>query len=292
MLGKLVDPIVLRMLRPPRAAARPLPTDLAGRAEDVSIAAPTVPLRAWLVRAAGEGVRGAAGDASGEASGTVVVVHGWGSDAGRMAPLASHLVRGGMTALLVDLPGHGRTGPVERYDAGRMLADLFAVREWVAGRKELAARPTAILGYSFGGLGAYVAASRDPRWAALTVIAAPLGPLEAAELYLDGKGLPGRWLQKLMRRSFIRALGVDPDEFNAASNLPRIRVPVLVVHGDEDDVVPAWHADRIFAAVPSGLGVLMRIPVAGHGEPIADDVIGERIATFFASHMTETRRPA
>jgi alpha-beta hydrolase superfamily lysophospholipase len=273
MLERLVDPLVRRMLHPPRRLARPLPDALAALTEDVSIPSATIAIKAWLV--------GAVGDPAG----TVVVVHGWGSDAGRMAPIAARLSARGLTTLLVDLPGHGRTESVPSYNAKLMVDDLRTVRDWVENRHDLTARPVAILGYSFGGLGAYAAASRDRRWAALVVGAAPLGPMEATRLYLDGKGLPGRWLDGLVRRSFVRAVGVEPDTFGAARNLALITVPVMIVHGEDDEVVPVWHAERIAAAVPGKLGVLVRVPGAKHSAVLVDDVVGERIATFLWKHL-------
>jgi len=273
MLDRLVDPFVRRMLHPPRRVPRPLPAALAARAEDVSIPADTLPIRAWLV------------SADGPSAGTVVIVHGWSSDGGRMAPLAAHVVARGMAVLLVDLPGHGRTGPVASYNAALMVDDLRAVGDWIAARADLSLRPAAILGYSFGGLGSYVAASRDRRWAALVVLAAPLGPMEAARLYLDGKGLPGTWLGGMVRRSFVRAVGVDPDSFDAARNLGSIRVPVLIVHGEADEVVPVWHAERVLEAVPEGLGTLLCVPGAGHSAVLVDDAVGVRVATFLSTHL-------
>jgi len=277
MLDRLVDPFVRRMLHPPRRVPRPLPAALAARAEDVSIPAATLPLKAWLLRA------------DGRSAGTVAVVHGWSSDGGRMAPIATHIVARGMAALLVDLPGHGRTGPVASYNAALMVDDLRSVRDWIAMRDDLPARPAAILGYSFGGLGAYVAASRDPRWVALVVLAAPLGPMEAARLYLDGKGLPGRWLGGMVRRSFLRTVGVDPDTFDAARNLASIRVPAMIVHGENDEVVPVWHAERIESAVPAGLGTLLRVPGAGHNAVLVDDAVGVRVAEFLLTHLARAR---
>jgi pimeloyl-ACP methyl ester carboxylesterase len=274
MLDRLLDPFVGRMLHPPRRMPRPLPDALVARAEDVSIPAVTIPIKAWLLRA------------DGDPGGTVVVVHGWGSDGGRMAPLAAHLVARRLTTLLVDLPGHGRTGPVASYDAKLMVDDLTAVRDWVAIRDDLSRRPAAIMGYSFGGLGSYVAASRDPRWAALVVLAAPLGPMEAARIYLDGKGLPGRWLDGMVRRAFVRAVGVDPGTFDAAQNLAAIRVPVMIVHGENDEVVPVWHAERVQAAVPAGFGTLLRVPGASHSGVLLDDAVGASVATFLLTHLT------
>jgi pimeloyl-ACP methyl ester carboxylesterase len=273
MFDRLVDPLVRRMLQPPRRSPRPLPAALVPRAEDVSIPGRRFLLKAWLLRPAGA------------TAGTVALVHGWGSDAGRMASLGTHVIARGMKALLVDLPGHGRTGPVSRYNAALMIEDLKAVRDWIAKREDLRDLPAAIVGYSFGGLGSYVAASRDTRWAALVVLAAPLGPMAAARLYLDGKGLPGRFMDGMVRRSFTRAVGVDPDSFDAARNLSAIRVPVMVVHGENDEVVPVSHAEEVRAAVPDGLGTLLRVPGANHSAVLVDDGVGDRIADFLAAQL-------
>ena len=274
MLDRLVDPLVRRMLHPPRRGPRLLPAALLARAEDVSIPGRRFLLKAWLLSPDGPPV------------GTAVIVHGWGGDAGRMAPLAAHVVARGMAVLLVDLPGHGRTGPVPRYNAALMVEDLRAVRDWMAKRDELRQLPAAIVGYSFGGLGAYVAASRDSRWEALVVLAAPSGPMEATRLYLAGKGLSWRWFGGMVRRSLSRAVGVDPDSFNGDRNLATIQVPVMIVHGESDEVVPVGHAERLHAAVPAGLGTLMRVPRAGHSVILVDEDVGVRVAEFLRRQFT------
>ena len=277
MFGRLVDPFLRRMLNPPPPSQRPLPAALAARAEDVVIPGNTLPMKAWLLRPAGS------------PTGTVALVHGWGQDSGRMGPLAAHVVARGMTALLVDLPAHGRTGAVSRYNAALMVDDLRAVRDWIATRDDLLGLPAAILGFSFGGLGAYVAASRDTRWAALVVIAAPLGTMEAARIYLDDKGLPGKWLDGMVRRSFVRAVGVEPETFDAVRNLAAIRVPVMIVHGEKDELVPVWHAERLHAAVPAGLATLVRVPGANHSSVLEDAAVGVGVATFLFEQLTRAR---
>ena len=245
-----------------------MPAEIARRAEDVSIPADTLPLSAWLLRPAGRPM------------GSVAFVHGWGQEGGRMAALALQAAACGMAALLVDLPGHGRTGPVGTYNAKLMVDDLRRVRDWIAGHDELRLLPAAIVGFSFGGLGAYVAAARDSRWSALVAIAAPFGAMVAAQIYLDGKGLPGRWLDGIVRRSFIRSVGVDPVEFDADRNLATIRVPVMIVHGEDDEVVPVSHAERLNALLPATLRTLMRVPGANHSAVLTDDAVGARIAEF------------
>lgn len=273
MFDRLLDPLMRKLLRPPHRPPRPLPKALAERAEDVTIPGATMPLKGWLVRPEGEPV------------GLAVFVHGWSSDGGRMAPLAEPVVARGVAVLLVDLPGHGRTGRVETYNAYLLVEDVRRVRDWVAGRPDLAGLPTAVLGYSFGGLGAYVAAARDPRWSALVTIAAPLGPMQATRLYLDGRGLPGRWLVTLMRRSAIRVVGVDPDDYDAASNLPGLAVPALVVHGEADAIVPVAHGDGLASLLPEGRRSYIRVAGANHNGPLTDAEVGARIAAFLVDNL-------
>jgi pimeloyl-ACP methyl ester carboxylesterase len=244
---------------------RALPPDMAVHAEDVTIDGPR-PMKAWRVKPEGA-VRG-----------TAVFVHGWSSDGGRMAPLARPLLRAGIAALLVDLPGHGRTGPTEAYHAAYMVEDLRAVADHLSGVR------AALLGYSFGGIGAIVSAATDPRWSALVVVATAEGPMEATEVYLEGKGIPARWFRGTLHRSARRLIGVDPDLFRGSVHLPSVKIPVLFVHGTGDEVVPFAHAKRLHAAAPAGAELLL-VEGAGHDALLSHAEAGKRIASFL-EHVT------
>lgn len=280
VLERWIDPFVLRMLRPPARRSEPLPAETEGRAEDVTIASGRTSFKGWLMRSAVP------------ARGAALLVHGWGQSAARMAPLASTLASAGVAALVVDLPGHGRSADVPTYNAKLMVDDLRAARDWIARHAELRLLPAAIVGFSFGGLGAYVAAAHDPRWAALVAIAAPASAMAAARLYLDGKGLPGRWLDGIIRRTLVRAVGVDPVEFDAERTLAVVRVPVLIVHGEGDEVVPVAHAERLRRAATAGSTTLLRVPALGHGAVLDDSTVLGAIADFVRSSLAGARERA
>jgi hypothetical protein len=265
------------MLHPPYRRPRPLPEPLAARAEDVTIEGSTLPIRVWLIRP------------DGVARGTMLFVHGWSSDGSRMAALATPLVEAGFAVMLADLPGHGRTGPVETYNGKLMVDDLALIRGWMSKHPDRTPEPFAILGYSFGGLGAYVSAARDPVWRAIVLMAAPIGPMQATRLYFDGMRLPGALLVRLLRPSLVRLVGVDPDTFEGPRSLSTVRVPVLIVHGENDEVVPVSHADGLAASVPAGLGTVVRVPGGDHNSLMADAAVGARIASFVAASL-EVRR--
>ena len=63
------------------------------------------------------------------------------------------------------------------------------------------------------------------------------------------------------------------DKFNNIRNIQRVNCPVLVIHGTEDEVIPFWHGEALFAAAPSPKQSLW-VEGAGHNDLIL--VAGDR----------------
>jgi pimeloyl-ACP methyl ester carboxylesterase len=91
---------------------------------------------------------------------------------------------------------------------------------------------------------------------------------------------------------FDRVRSMDPDAVIEAlraiierdpvtDRLSEIRVPTLVVVGEEDVSTPVDQAEKIANAVPEA--ELVRVPGAGHSTPLeAPDVVNEALAAFLA----------
>jgi dipeptidyl aminopeptidase/acylaminoacyl peptidase len=102
----------------------------------------------------------------------------------------------------------------------------------------------AAVGHSAGGHLALWAAGRED---ARTPLTAAVGQAAIADLeHAAGQGVCGGMVERLLGGSPGRV----PDRYRAASPARRLplRVPVLLVHGDRDDVVPV-EMSRAFAAV-------------------------------------------
>jgi alpha-beta hydrolase superfamily lysophospholipase len=249
---------------------------------------------------------------SGDARGTIVIVHGLGEHIGRYAHVAARLNASRWSVVGYDQRGHGASpgGRGRLAEGDDLLADLAAVLDAVRGE---APGPLVLLGHSLGGLVAarFVAGALEsppPAWrreivdalvlsspaldvgmsAAQKALLATLGPL--APNLAVGNGLDPAWISR--DPAVVAAYRADPlvhdriaprlgrfivDAGNAVRALaPRWRVPTLLLYAGSDRcVVAAGSAAFAAAAAPS---VVTAQPFASlfheiFNEPEQDEVL-------------------
>ncbi len=96
----------------------------------------------------------------------------------------------------------------------------------------------------------------------LPKLLAPTTFAQQPELVVDVREMMGR----LSLPGVVGALRAMRDRPDSTALLPTIRVPTLVIVGEEDQVTPVAGVERMAAAIP-GAGVV-RIPAAGHLAPL------------------------
>jgi uncharacterized protein len=181
----------------------------------------------------------------------VVLVHGWESARDRTLPHAQVLHAIGMHALTIDVRGHGANGPeLLPMSVGEYAADARAAVSALRDRPEVTT--IGILGHSMGAAGSLVAAASDPDVDAVIALAAPADPsrltrqtFRLARLPIPGVlAWPLAWLTTLV---YLRPRGHTIASVSASHAVRAIRVPVLLVHGSDDGVVPVGDLGRLTA---------------------------------------------
>ncbi len=248
---------------PPRLTAavalgRGLPIEaeeVFGRYERLDVtAADGVRIDVWLLRG---------GRAAGPA---VFLLHGWGDsrygllEAGRL--LAPHVSR----IAVYDQRAHGESLHRRATGGAAEADDLRRVIEAI--RPHLDHRPLLLVGHSMGGV---LAIGQAAALGAAGVIAdSPyLDPIDVMKRMMRLMRVPAFAILPMML-AWMRLLGGRRDTAPHTDELAaRLTVPLLVLHGEADRVVPVAHARQIADAAPHGR--LVTIAGADHLAGAATD---------------------
>jgi uncharacterized protein len=225
----------------------------------------------------------------------VIMVHGWKRDRqseldSRALEVAAHLVGRGHSVLMLDLRGWGRSegtrfslGPAEARDV-RGAIDLLAQRRLADGGVDL-------LGFSMGAATTLIVADADPR---VRAVVEDSGYAELSEV-LDREVPRVSGLPPLFTPGTVIAAGlltgtdlyaVRPIAIMAG--LAERRVPVLVIHGEGDTLVPVANGRRL-AATYGQQAETYFVPGAEHVQAYAADPTRylARVDAFFAGTETD-----
>ena len=233
----------------------------------------------------------------------VVLIHGGGMWTGSRAHMehpAQQLTRAGYVAFSVDyrLVDAADTSPITRgpirHRWPAQLDDVQRAVRWVrAHATEYGIDPMRVgaFGWSAGGQLAALLGTRDTRDADAPLASYP--SRVACVVDLAGDVDLGAYTQPPALQEVIALLGGSPQEvperYRDASPLSWIdgrTTPFLVVHGDQDDVVPIEQSWRLVAALRAAGVKVQYVELAGAGhEDLGWDRVGPPTLAFLDHHL-------
>lgn len=235
-LVRMLRRLLLRLYRLPERADGLLPGDVGLASEDVHVVANDgSSLHGWYLPAA---------RTDDDRRPAVLVMHGWASAGADMLPAAPAIVGAGMPTLVMDARGHGRNDRADFMSMPRFAEDVDAAVAWLRARPDVDPDRIALVGHSVGGGACLLAASRDPRIAAVVSIASMAHPREMITRSFLRYRVP-RPLIRMALHTIERTIGYAFDDFAPIHSIIRIDSPVLVVHGCDDRTVSPDDAVRL-----------------------------------------------
>jgi fermentation-respiration switch protein FrsA (DUF1100 family) len=177
----------------------------------------------------------------------ILFLHGNAGDVSDRTPLAMGLIREGFSVLLLEYRGYG--GSEGSPSEGGLHLDALAGYEFLLDRVE---DPRGIVpfGRSMGGA---VAAG--------LVAARPGGGLILESAFTSLEAMAGALYPFLPRVLFRRLRG----KFDTVAKVREVEVPVLVVHGTEDEIVPFRMGEELYRAADHW-GEWLEVRGAGHND--------------------------
>ncbi len=258
--------ILARVFAPPQRTSEQSPTDLGLPEQQV-----------WLQSVNGTRLHGWFIPVEGTAP-AVVVLHGWGGNAALMLPLAPHLHRAGYHALFLDARNHGFSEHDRFMSMPRFAEDLDVAAEWLDARPDVTS--VGVIGHSVGAGAAILSASRSDRLAAVVSVSSFSHPGEMMREQMSR--IPAPLLDLLL--SYIqRLIGYRFDDFAPRHRILSVKAPLMLVHGDSDEVVPIQSLEDLSAARPDAEVVI--VEGGGHSDLGPFDPYVPQITDFLNRHL-------
>ena len=166
--------------------------------------------------------------ASKPVQGTVLLFHGNAGNISHRSDYAAMFYGLGYNTFLVDYRGYGEsTGKPSEAGTYR---DATASWAWLTATRGIKAADIVIFGESLGGgIATWLAAKQAPRALILSSTFTSVPDL-GAEIY---PWLPVRWISRI--------------HYNNLANLAQVRVPLLIAHSPEDEIIAYAHGERLYA---------------------------------------------
>lgn len=265
----LLPEVLKRHMAPPQMAQPHTPADLGLPEVPVTLTSATgTDLQAWFIPAGGSAP-------------AVVVLHGWGANASQMLPLAPHLQRAGLHGLFLDARNHGRSEHDDYVSMPRFSEDLDVAVDWLLAHRDVTS--VGVVGHSVGGAAAILCGSRRSDLGAIVAVSTFAHPGETIAAMAPVNRMPAP-VRAGVLRTMERTIGAKFDEIAPRATITRVLSPLMLVHGDADDIVPVSNMEELAARTPAARTLV--VPGGTHDsleafEPYIGTVVG-----FLSEHLT------
>lgn len=206
---------------------------------------------------------------------TLLYLHGNGSNNGDAPDLAAAFRQLGLSVLLIDYRGYGKSNGTFPSETS-VYKDAQAAWDYLTLQRKIAPQNIIIYGHSLGGAIAVELATRYP---------------DIAGIILEGTFTSMRaMVDKFSIYKFLPMDWILTQHFDSLSKIKSIRVPLLIVHGTDDEIVPVTMSQKLFT-VANDPKQLLLIPTAGHNNirQLGGDLYLKQLQRFIQKNTNQNK---
>ncbi len=218
----------------------------------------------------------------------IIICHGVGANKSDFTGLAVSLARSGYYVMLFDFRAHGESGGSRSSLGYHEQKDVLAALAFLQKRPGINPGRIGIYGFSMGASTAILAASRTHAFAAIVADSAFTSLKDMAGSVISGfYHLPSFPFLHLAMLGYDLYFQTSIDRIAPVKEIGKLApVPVLIIAGEGDPLIPAENGRKIFSAArdPKELWI---IPVTNHGATLAaaGSEYEKRVGEFFDKYL-------
>lgn len=238
-----------------------------------------VRLRGWFIPAVG-----------GESGRTIIFCHGWGSNRGELLRDTHFLAEHGFNLFYFDFRASGESKGTVSSVGYLETRDFDAAYDFLKTNRPFAAEAVGVFGTSMGGSVAIYSAAKYPELVCLL----------AENTFFSYKRVVANWSWRRLNIPYFplvaltlffvrRKLKADPEPYSPCFSVAGVKMPVLFINGDSDDLVPAADAEALFGLCPSEKKRMWVIAGASHAHcaEVGGEVYRDKVTEFFRENLRE-----
>jgi uncharacterized protein len=180
----------------------------------------------------------------------LLYLHGNGSNNGDGVDLAAAFHQLGLSVLLIDYRGYGKSDRIFPNET-RVYEDAEAAWNFLTRKQRIIPQKIFVYGHSLGGAIAIELATKHPEMAGLI----------AAGTFTSMKNIVN--LNSLL--NIFPLNWILTQHFDSIAKIKTLQVPVLIIHGTADRVIPLTMGQELYRAAPTPKQLVI-IPQAGHND--------------------------
>lgn len=211
---------------------------------------------------------------------TVLLVHGWNGRGTQLGAFVEPLVERGYRAVAFDAFGHG-----ESSGSSMSLPELASCIERIS---DEIGGIYGVVAHSMGGAATILALSNGLKLERAVFVSPPSDPRVFLRVFSDALGISDE-VQERLKARVERSVGITMQSMRADAIARAMRVPLLVVHDQDDKEVPFDSGQRIANAWPDA--ELIITEGLGH-QQILRDVHVTNVAASFIDALPHLKRAA
>ncbi len=196
---------------------------------------------------------------------TLILVHGWARNVGRMMPYIRALHPLGYNLLASDARNHGRSSGLKHPTVATFAEDVLAAVDFVLNSQRTRSTGLGVVGLSVGGGAAIDAAGWNSRIQSVVTVGAISHPVAVMRHEFRKRHVPGFVASFLLAYMRLR-FGLDFDRIAPVNNIRQAEADILLIHGEQDETIPLEQAQALAAAGRPGKVQLWIVPGKGHSD--------------------------
>ena len=214
---------------------------------------------------------------------TLILVHGWSRNLGRMLRYIQHLHPLNYNLLTFDARHHGSSDPDNHSSMYKFGQDIHAAVQYACTR-DIDPERVGVVGLSIGGAGTPYAATLGACMKAVVTVGAPAHPVDVMKREFKHYHIPG-WLSWIILKQIESKIGVSYELFAPVNNIAKAQAAFFVIHGDQDDVVLPSQGEKLKNAARENQCEYWNIPGRGHSNCHHEPGFWDRVDQFLQKNL-------